>query len=65
MGPPPQRAKWKGPAEVVTLVVLLRVLLLQVEVGMGVLCAREWRCTVQSTRYIYIYRIYKGVQVDV
>ena len=55
MGPPPQRMKWRGLTELVTLVVvllrvllLLLVLLLQVEVGMGVLCEKEWRCTMRT-----------------
>ena len=46
MGPPPQREKWRGPTEMVTLVVVL----LQVEVRMGVLCARKWRCMVRTDR---------------
>ena len=41
MGPPPQREKWREPAEVVALAVL-RLLLLLAEVGKGVLSTGGW-----------------------
>ena len=45
MDPPPQRMKWKGPAEVV-----MRVVLLRVEGGMGVPYIEKWRCMVRMDR---------------